>query len=66
VLVKLFMDRGLTVADGVIRYALPRMERSFEAARQLVADLDAASLGRRRRVTISLLREVLEASGKAA
>ena len=66
VLVKLFMDRGLTVGDGVIRYALPRMERSFAAARQLVADLDAAALGRRRRVTISLLREVLEASGKAA
>jgi chromosomal replication initiation ATPase DnaA len=66
VLVKLFMDRGLRVADEVILYALPRMERSFAAARRLVADLDAAALGRRRKITVSLLREVFEASGKAA
>ena len=66
VLVKLFMDRRLAVADEVILYALPRMERSFAAARQLVADLDAAALGRRRKVTVSLLRDVLQASGEAA
>jgi chromosomal replication initiation ATPase DnaA len=60
------MDRGLTVADEVILYALPRMERSFAAARRLVADLDAAALGRRRKITVSLLREILETSGGAA
>jgi chromosomal replication initiation ATPase DnaA len=66
VLVKLFMDRGLIVANEVILYALPRMERSFAAARKLVADLDSAALGSRRKVTISLLREVLESPGEAA
>jgi chromosomal replication initiation ATPase DnaA len=62
VLVKLFMDRGLTVAYEIILYALPRMERSFAAARRLVADLDAAALGRRRKISVSLLHEILEAS----
>jgi chromosomal replication initiation ATPase DnaA len=66
VLVKLFMDRGLRVADEVVLYAVPRMERSFAAARGLVADLDAAALARRCKITISLLREVLGKSGKAA
>ncbi len=66
VLVKLFMDRRLEVGNEVILYALPRMERSFDAARRLVADLDSASLASRRKITVALLREVLEASGRAA
>jgi chromosomal replication initiation ATPase DnaA len=66
VLVKLFMDRGLSVANEVILYALPRMERSFAAARKLVADLDLAALGSRRKITVALLREVLESAGEAA
>jgi chromosomal replication initiation ATPase DnaA len=64
VLVKQFADRRLKVDDGVILYALPRIERSFEAARRLVADLDAAALGARRKITISLVREVLRAGGE--
>jgi chromosomal replication initiation ATPase DnaA len=60
------MDRGIAVANEIILYAVPRMERSFAAARKLVADVDAAALGSRRKVTIPLLREVREASGRAA
>ena len=59
VLIKLFADRRLKVEDEVILYALPRIERSFAAARRLVADLDAAALGQRRKVTVPLLRQVL-------
>jgi chromosomal replication initiation ATPase DnaA len=66
VLAKLLLDRGLAVANEVISYALPRMERSFAAARTLVADVDATALGSRRKVTIPLLREVLETLGRAA
>jgi chromosomal replication initiation ATPase DnaA len=47
------------VDDDVILYALPRIERSFDAARRLVADLDAAALGARRRISVALLRDVL-------
>lgn len=63
VLVKLFADRLLKVDEDVVGYALPRIERSFAAARRLVADLDtAAARGRRRRITVPLVREVLAAA----
>jgi chromosomal replication initiation ATPase DnaA len=66
VMVKLFTDRRLMVDDEVIRYALPRIERSFAAARQLVAQLDAAALGNRRKITLSLIRSVLNSAAGAA
>ncbi len=63
VLVKLFSDRLMKVDEDVVGYALPRIERSFAAARRLVADLDtAAARGRRRRITVPLVREVLGSS----
>jgi len=59
VLVKLFADRQLSVGPDVIAYLMPRMERSFAAARSLVARLDSASLSQRRIVTVPLARAVL-------
>jgi chromosomal replication initiation ATPase DnaA len=61
VLVKQLADRQLGVADEVVRYAVSRMERSFEAVRCLVAALDTASLAERRRITVPLVRRILEA-----
>lgn len=65
VLVKLFADRQLAATAEVVAYLVPRMERSFAAARRLVAALDAASLSRRRPVTVPLARSVLEGLGEA-
>lgn len=62
-LAKHFADRGLKVAEEVIAWLLPRMERSFAAAQQMVALLDAAALARRRAITVPLAREVLEGQG---
>ncbi|MGH6918499.1 MAG: HdaA/DnaA family protein, partial [Geminicoccaceae bacterium] len=59
-LVKLFDDRQLVVAEDVIRYMLAHMERSFGAARTLVAALDERSLEEHRAITIPLVRAVLE------
>ncbi|HSF92252.1 MAG TPA: DnaA/Hda family protein [Paracoccaceae bacterium] len=59
VLVKLFSDRQLEVSPDLIRYLLPRMERSFQAARNTVESLDKASLSRRRPITTRLAGEVL-------
>lgn len=59
VLVKLFADRQLAVAPGLIRYLVSRMERSFAAAETLVATLDRAGLAGRRPVTARLAAEVL-------
>lgn len=59
VLVKLFGDRQLRIGEEVIAYLLPRMERSFAAAQEIVAALDRAALAGRCAVTVKLAREML-------
>jgi len=59
ILVKLFHDRQLRVEPGVIAYILPRIERSFAAARDLVRQIDALALSEKRSVTVPLVRAVL-------
>ncbi|MEL7344617.1 MAG: chromosomal replication initiator DnaA [Pseudomonadota bacterium] len=58
-LVKLFADRQIMVAPKVIAFALPRVERSFAAAQDLVAEVDRLSLAERRAVTVPVLARVL-------
>jgi len=59
-LVKLFADRQLKVGREVIAFLLPRMERSFAAARDLVGAIDHAALQARREITVPLARRVLQ------
>ena len=59
VLVKLFADRQLAVEPAVVRYLLPRMERSFAAARALVAAIDGESLRSGRSVTIPFVSALM-------
>ncbi|MCG8508048.1 MAG: DnaA/Hda family protein [Rhodospirillales bacterium] len=61
VIVKLFADRQLRIDDGVVTYLLSRMERSFDAARQLVSAIDDAALAEHRNITVPLVRKVLKA-----
>jgi chromosomal replication initiation ATPase DnaA len=61
VLLKQFADRQIAVEADLIAYLVRHMERSFVAARTLVAALDKAALSRRRPVTIPLARETLAA-----
>ena len=63
ILVKLFADRQLRVSPEVVSYMLARMERSFAAARGLVAAIDARALAERREITVPLVREVVDRSG---
>ncbi len=60
VLVKLFADRQLAVAPDVVAYLVRHMDRSFAAARAVVAKADSASLTDKRAVTIPLIKQVLE------
>jgi chromosomal replication initiation ATPase DnaA len=59
VLVKLFADRQLAVDDGLVSYLMARIERSFAAARAVVAELDREALRRHRPVTKVLVSEIL-------
>jgi len=60
VMVKMFTDQKLSVSTEVLDYLLNRMERSFEAARNLVSLLNNASFENRRGITIPLARQVFE------
>ena len=64
VLMKLFEDRQIAPDPRLVPWLLPRMKRSFEAAQDIVARLDAASLESRRPVTIPLARATLDLDGE--
>ena len=59
VLVKHFADRQLAVEPHVIGYIALHMEQSMEAAATVVAEIDAAALSSQRRITRSLVQQVL-------
>lgn len=58
--VKLFSDRQLAVTPDVVQYIVQRLERSFAEARRFVKLLDNSALAKKRKITISLLREVFK------
>lgn len=60
VLVKHFADRQLSVEEPVISYLMLRMPRSLDAARVLVAELDALALAEKTPVTRPLAARVLQ------
>ena len=59
VLAKLFRDRQLTITPDVIDYAVTRMPRTFAASRSLVETADKEALAQGRRVTVPLVRDIL-------
>ena len=64
ILVKLFEDRQLRVTPAVIAYLASRIERSIDAARAAVAELDTASLSGKRSITVPLAAEILGRQGE--
>ena len=59
VLMKLFSDRQIHISQDVIAYILPRMERSFAAARDIVREADKMALSEKRAISVPLMRKVL-------
>lgn len=59
VLLKLFADRQIVVGEELIAFLLRRTERSFEAARRVVTQLDEAALAAGRPITVPFAGEVL-------
>lgn len=60
VLVKHFADRQVAVEEPVISYLMLRMPRSLDAARAIVAELDALALAEKSAVTRALAARVLQ------
>jgi chromosomal replication initiation ATPase DnaA len=59
VLVKLLVDRQLTIDISVIDYVLTRLEPTLDATRGLVESLDREALSRGRRITRPIAAGVL-------
>jgi chromosomal replication initiation ATPase DnaA len=59
VLVKLCADRQLAVDENLIGYVATRIERSFAAARAVVAQLDQEAMRQQRPLTRALAAELL-------
>lgn len=60
VILKLMADRQMTVAANALRYALPRIERSFAAAEAFVREVERVTLQRRKPATLGVVREVVD------
>ncbi|WP_416355418.1 hypothetical protein ACLNGM_14175 [Aureimonas phyllosphaerae] len=60
VVMKVAADRQIELDPRVVEFALPRMERSFEAASDFVRRLDQASLAGKLRIGRTLAQRVLE------
>lgn len=60
VLVKLFVDRQLVVDTSVVDYVALRIDRSFEAARAIVEQIDREALARGKRVSRAVAAELLK------
>lgn len=59
VLAKDFADRQIRVAPDTLYYAVTQLERSYAAAQDFAAKLDAASLSRGRKINLALVKECL-------
>jgi len=62
-LVKLFADRQVSVSPQLVAYLVGRMERSAQAAQDLVRRLDQAALAEKRPLTRHLAARVLDRAG---
>ena len=59
-IMKLFADRQIIPKPELVQYLVPRIERSFAAAAQIVEALDAASLAQGRKINKPLAAELLD------
>lgn len=60
IIIKQFSDRQIILSQDVINYLLPRAERSFDAVRKLVHDIDKLSLSEKKRITIPIVKRVFD------
>lgn len=60
---KLIHARGLAIKPEVIRYVVPRIERSYIGVGRIVDAIDEAALARRKAINMAVAREALAAIG---
>ena len=63
-LMKLFADRQLSPTPATLPYLVTRIDRSFQAAAEIVETLDAAAMEARRPITPRLAAQVLDKAAR--
>ncbi|MFK7840012.1 MAG: DnaA/Hda family protein [Bdellovibrionales bacterium] len=59
IIVKMFADRQIQINDDILKYIMPRAERSFKSISDIVAKSDELALAKHRPVTIPIVRDAL-------
>ena len=60
ILVKTFNDRQIALSAEVLHYIIPRIERSFEAVRNLADQIDRQAMIEKRNITVPFIRDVMQ------
>ena len=58
-IIKLLKDYGLLVDEKLVKYMINRIERSYEGVNFFIKELNQASLERKKKISIALIKEVL-------
>lgn len=64
-IVKLFADRQVIIDHDVVDFMVRRLPRSFEAVQFCVETVDKAALAQKRKITVPLVRNTLNAHSRA-
>jgi len=59
-IMKLFADRQISPKPALVNYLVPRVERSYAAAADIVARLDAAAMAQGRKINKALAGDLLD------
>ena len=59
-IMKNFSDKQLSLSPDVIKFIIARAERSFAFIQSLINELDKKSLEEKRKITIPLVKEILD------
>lgn len=60
ILVKLFADRQIAIGPEVVTYLVRRIDRSFDAARRIVAAADESAMAEGRAITVPLVKRLTD------
>lgn len=60
VIIKQFSDRQIILSDKVVSYIIKHADRSFSFVRSLVRDIDNISMSEKKKITVPMVKRVLE------
>ena len=59
-IIKLLKDKGIVITSKLVDYVIARIERSYEAVNLFIQDLNNISLEKKKNISISLIKELIE------